>query len=253
MEQVKEMLLALSKNYLLALPSHIDQLEQLLLELESNGFELERVRELFRRLHSLKGSGGTYGLHIFSDVCHPFEDLISSLLENPGLLKTSFMETALWYVDLMRTVQSIYLRGQEPGPEIGLALQGLRQRTSQTFRSALIVENSEVVVGILEKILKSHHFRIEVVNDGYIALGRMLSESFDVLITGLETKRLNGLVLIGALQKSGNRFINTKTILLTSTIIESENDRPDYIVKKDADLKGRFDVIMREILAPPLE
>ena len=81
MKEVKAMLAALRLNYLRDLPSHIDELEELVLELEREGFDLERCRELYRRVHSLKGSGGTYGMHTLSDVCHPFEDCLSNLIE----------------------------------------------------------------------------------------------------------------------------------------------------------------------------
>lgn len=246
MDQVKAMLNALRENYLTDFPSHIDELEQLLLELERRGYELEVCRDLYRRVHSLKGSGGTYGLHVLSDICHPFEDLLSHLLENNALLKEHFMEAALLYIDLLRQAHRFYAEGAEPGAEIQLALQNIRQRSTKTSHSALLVESSEVVLGLLKDVLKSHGFRIEVVNDGYLALGRMLAEHFDLLITSLETKRLNGLALISAVQKSGARSHKTKTILLTTTQLKIAGEQPDFILKKDAHLKNKFKEIVVE-------
>ena len=248
MEQVKVMLAALRSNYLRDLPSHIDELEELLLELERDGFNLETCRDLYRRVHSLKGSGGTYGLHVLSDVCHPFEDLLSTLLERPELLRASFTETALKYIDLMRQVHVTYAMGNEPGAEVNQILHELRQKATKTSYSALIVEGSDVVVGMLKEVLKSQGYRIEVVNDGYLALGRLLAEQFDVLITGLETKRLNGIALISAVQKSGLRMSKTKTILLTATQLKSTGDNPDFIIKKDAALKAKFKEIITELV-----
>lgn len=249
MEQVKAMLLALRSNYLRDLPSQLDELEELVLDLERTGFETEKSRELYRRIHSLKGSGGTYSLHVLSDICHPFEDLISNLLEHPELFNNGFVEIALQYLDLLRSVQETYQGGQEPGSEIKTALHGLRRQASLTLHSALIVDVSEVVIGMLRDILKASHFRIEVVDDGYIALGRVLSEPFDVIITGLEIKRLNGLALIGAIQKSGVRVSKVKTVLLTSTSLALKNDKPDFILKKDAELKKNLSLVLAEIVS----
>lgn len=242
------MLAALRGNYLRDLPSHIDELEELLLGLEREGYDLEICRDLYRRAHSLKGSGGTYGLHVLSDVCHPFEDLLSSLLEHPELLHSGFTEAALKYVDLMRQVHATYASGNEPGAEIKPILLALRQDGTKTSHSALIVEGSDLVVGMLKEVLQSHGFRIEVVNDGYLALGRLLAEHFDVLVTGLETKRLNGLALIAAVQKSGPRTSKTKTILLTATQLKSNSDTPDFIIKKDAGLKEKFKEVVIELM-----
>lgn len=250
MDQVTAMLNALRVNYLKDFPSHIDELEQLLLALERQGYELEICRDLYRHVHSLKGSGGTYGLHVFSDICHPFEDLLSSLLENNALLKESFTETALLYVDLLRQAHSLYADGGEPGAEIHNALQGVRQRSTKTSHSALLVESSEVVLGLLKDVLKVQGFRIEVMNDAYLALGRVLGEHFDLLITGLETKRMTGLALISAVQKSGVRSHKTRTILLTTTQLKIVGVQPDFIIKKDAQLKSKFKEIVAEIICP---
>ena len=241
------MLAGLRKNYLQDLPSHIDELEGLLINLERKGFDLEICRELYRRVHSLKGSGGTFGLHVLSDVCHPFEDLLSGLLERTQSLQGGFTETALKYVDLLRHVHRNYADGIEPGADVKTSLQGLRQKTTKTSYSALIVESSDLVVGMLKEILLSQGFRIEVVHDGYLALGRVLAEHFDLLVTGLETKRLNGLALISAVQKSGQRSSKTKTVLLTATQLKNTNDKPDFIIKKDADLKENFRSIVMEL------
>jgi len=169
------------------------------------------------------------------------------MLENPSFLRSGFTEISLNYVDLLRSVFAIYEDGREPGIEIKESLRILRQSISSSSHSALIVENSEVVVGLLKEIFKGFHFRIEIVDDGYVALGRWLSEPFDVVITSLETKRLNGLALIGAIQKSGVRSRKTKTILLTSTQVRKNGQMPDYVLHKDAELKEKLQKIVKQI------
>lgn len=247
MNHVKAILSALRLTYLQDLPSHLDELEQLVLKLESGGFQRELGMELYRQIHSLKGSGGTYGLHVLTNICHPFEDLIAAFLEGAASSGHNFAENALTYLDLLRLAQSTYARGDEPGTEIETALQSLRKKISPTILSALIVDASEVVVAMLSDVLKINNFRCEAANDGYEALGRTLSEQFDVVITGLETKRLNGLALIAAIKKSGIRNAKTKTILITSTQLKMSSDMPDFVLKKDAELKEKLNKILNNV------
>jgi len=157
MEQVKAMLARLRADYLLDLPYNIDEIEALILSLERSGFDLEVCGELYRRIHNLKGSGGTYNLHVISDVCHPFEDLLSALLTNSGGFTPGFTAKAIAYIDLLRKIHAIYAKNQEPGSDIKQILLDLRQSTSQSLRSALIVENSDVVIGMLKEVLQEHH------------------------------------------------------------------------------------------------
>lgn len=248
MDQVKAMLASLRENYLRDLPSHIDDIEQILLEIEREGFDLGMCRELYRQVHSLKGSGGTYGLDFLSDICHPFEDLLSALIESPMLVKQGAMELGLQYVDLMRKTCFVYSMGGEPSADLKLHLHSLRQRASRNSHSALIVEGSEVVLGMIKETLKEYGFRVEIARDGYLALGRVLSEPFDLLVSGLENKRLNGLALISAVKKSGLRTGKTKTVLLTTSQLTAHADLPDYVVRKNADLKAQFRIVVEQIL-----
>jgi chemotaxis protein histidine kinase CheA len=247
MEQVKALLAGLRVNYLKDLPSHIDDIEHFLLQLERDGFQLDLCRELYRQVHSLKGSGGTFGLDFLTDICHPFEDVLSSLIEQPNLMQQGIIGNALRYVDLMRKTCSIYLGGQEPGQDLKLSLHALRKRVSKNSHSALIIEGSEVVASMLKETLSEYGCRVEMVRDGYLALGRILAEPFDLLVTGLENKRLNGLALISAVQNSGVRVAKTKTILLTATSIVENQIQPDYILKKNADMKLQFRAVLAEL------
>ena len=242
------MLASLRENYLRDLPGHIDEIEQILLEIERDGFELGMCRELYRQVHTLKGSGGTYGLDFLSDICHPFEDLLSALIESPMLAKQGVIELGLQYVDLMRKTCFVYTMGSEPSADLKLNLHALRQRASRNSLSALVVEGSDLVAGMIRDTLKEFGFRTEVMRDGYTALGRILSEPFDLLVTGLEVKRLNGLALISAVQKSGVRAGKTKSILLTASQLSSHADLPDYIVRKNADLRTQFRQVVEQAL-----
>ena len=242
------MLASLRENYLRDLPGHIDEIEQILLDLERAGFDLSMCRELYRQVHTLKGSGGTYGLDFLSDICHPFEDLLSSLIESPMLVKQGAIALGLQYVDLMRKACLVYSMDCEPSADLKLNLHALRQRASRNSHSALIIEGSEVVLNMIKETLKEYGFRVEVARDGYLALGRILAEPFDLLVTGLENKRLNGLALISAVQKSGVRTGKTKTVLLTASQLHAHADLPDYVVRKNADLKAHFRQVLEQIL-----
>jgi len=249
MNKAQAMLNALRSTYLNDLPSHIDELESLLLKLESHGFDLEICRELYRRIHSLKGSGGTYGMHVISDVCHPFEDLISHFLEHTELLHQGFITTALDYIDLLRRVTYYYQQSKVPSEEIKSQLQVLRQRALQDPYSALIVESSDVVVNIIKDVLKTYRFRLEVAKDGYLALGRILSEPFDLVITGLETPRMNGMALISAAQRLGGKSKNTTCILITASQLKQDEDLPDFVLQKDAMFRESFNKIVQRLIS----
>ena len=85
----------------------------------------------------------------------------------------------------------------EPSADLKLNLHALRQRASSRNSFGADVDGSEVVLGMIKDTLKEYD-SVSRLRDGYLALGRVLSEPFDLLVTGLENKRLNGIALISA-------------------------------------------------------
>lgn len=249
MEQVKEMLAVLRRHYLQDLPTHIDDIEKILLSFERDGFEIDACRQMYRLVHSLKGSGATYGFDFLTEICHPYEDWINRLIEQPQSLSRQQIEIALAYVDLLRQTGAVYARDAEPDSQMRDRLQALRQRHSPHPHSAILVDGSDVVISLLRDVVSEQGFRVEVVRDGYVALGRLLVEPFDLLITGFENQRLNGLALISAVQHAGTRANKTKMVLLTSNDHLELPPSPCVVLKKNAALKEQVQVLAKELAA----
>ena len=152
-------------------------------------------------VHSLKGSGGTYGIHVISDVCHPLEDLLSTLPNNPAKLSHAYIDVALAYIDLLRTIISNFDFHLEEKVDVRGQLKALRLRAFPEPFSLLVVEASPAIRDIIKNSLHSPKLHMEFIHDGYTALGRALAQHFDCIITSNEVPRLNGIALINALQQ----------------------------------------------------
>lgn len=242
------MLQKLRVSYLAELPGRLDDIEQNIMDLEKFGFVEENFNTLFRLVHSLKGSGGTYGMHVISDICHPLEDMLSSLNDFPQKLNKNFIDITLAYVDLLRKIsENTALHGEcriDPTKQ----LNALRKKAFPEPFSALIVENSPVIIGILKKNLEVMNARVEVMDDGYEALGRALAAPLDYLITGMEVKRLNGVALIGALKLAQGKTALTKTILLTANALTLPSGvKPNHMLLKNSQFQLNLQAVLAKL------
>ncbi len=242
------MLQKLRVGYLAELPGRLDDIEENIMGLEKFGFVEENFNTLFRLVHSLKGSGGTYGLHVISDICHPLEDMLSDLNDLPQKLTKQFIDIALAYVDLLREIVDDTSLHGDCRMDPANRLKVLRKKAFPEPFSALIVERSPAIIGILKENMNVLNAKIEVMDDGYLALGRTLAHPFDYLITSFEIKRLNGAALIGALRLAQGKTPQTKTILLTvNPLTFSTAVKPNHVLLKDS----QFQHNLRTLLAMP--
>ncbi len=252
MDAIQKLLLQLKQTYIAELPDRLDQLEALILQMEREGPSGHLYNELFRQVHSLKGSGGTHGLQIITSICHPLEDYLSTITPKSDLGKLAFADITFTYLDLLREVVLRLVDNNEVFPDIDVALAQLRQRSFTPRYAALLVENSAVMVKVLQGALQSFNFRLVVQDDGYQALGRALVEPFDLIISAHEIKQLNGLALLTALKLAHCINRHTPTILLSTNRLMATNStdfRPDFLLAKDDQLHTRFSATLSQIVS----
>ncbi len=238
MNHVQELLTTLRKTYLQDLPNSIDAMESQILQLERQGFAIEIARELYRNAHSIKGSGGTHGMHIISDICHALEDVLSRIIEHQGKDMAALAALSLAHIDLLRELVELYQAELNPREdEVRQRLQQLRAKLAGRTITALVIDNSELVCGLIKDVLLVRKFRVLTMNDGYFALGRLLADQVDVLITSVEIQRLNGLALIAAAEQLAGKHKPRYCYLMTASDLSGDKLKGRLMLKKDAHLR----------------
>jgi CheY-like chemotaxis protein len=196
-------------------PERCGHLEDLVLSLEKSPANQDTFNELYRKVHSLKGSGGTHGLSIVTTVCHQLETRLTDAAAKQDFGK-AFVTVALAYVDMLRKIQRQALLEAQDFSEIEAELEALRKTTLQSRKAGLIAESSATMAGFYQHTLAALPVQLTVVNDGLTALERLLREPFDFVIVGRELKELNGIALMAALRASTTKNQKIPALLLTS-------------------------------------
>ncbi len=232
-DQAQKLLEQIRQSYLLELPSKCDEIESLILTLKANF--AQAFDELFRCVHSIKGSAGIHGLIMVSTICHELEDcltLAGSVRKEIPEAKISIM---LQLIDLVRRAVDI---GQDARPdfrEIESGLDDLRKLSLKSLQPVLLVESGYGAL-LVQEALRELPVQVTVETDGLKALQRLLTTRFACVITANEVKSLNGFALLAALRASGVHNKNIKSILLTSSakLAKQKDTEFDSVVVRSA-------------------
>ena len=122
----------------------LDGLSQKLLRLEQAPRDLELVREIFRDLHTVKGSSGFVGLTRMNRLAHAAEDLVGQVRDKGRVVDRALVDVLLAALDGLRAILE---RAQARAP-IDVPLDGLLARLhdpggSSTAALAQVVVQSE--------------------------------------------------------------------------------------------------------------
>lgn len=251
MTDINQVLKTLRENYLNELPERLQAMESLILGLEENNNH-EDYQELYRHVHSQKGSAGTHGFHIISSICHQFESQLAVYQNDLQSITRDVVNHWLTYMDLIKEALRQIEKNEQEFSLIKEKLQSLAEENQdkQNF-SCLLVDYKTSTTTMIADLLKEHGFDVVIMHDGYDVLGRLLIEKFDLLICGQEIASLNGLVLISANRLSGSINNHIPSVLITSSDIEKpcKDTGPDYVLKRNPDLVNNVQDICNRITA----
>jgi len=227
----------LKQGYLASLPGRIADIERYTLALEKGADFAEDYSALYRAVHSLKGSGGTYGFPIITNICHQLEDWLVTI-ENYTTIRRKQADILLSFVDILCDAVDKIRDTESTFGDIERQLADLKKRSSKNKLNGLVVDRSATNASIVAESLGYDKVQLAVAKDGVSALSRLMTESFDFVITSQEVGSLNGSAMIAALKLSRGVSHKTKTLLMTSNtaLKEPSELQPDVVIKKDADL-----------------
>jgi chemotaxis protein histidine kinase CheA/ActR/RegA family two-component response regulator len=104
---------------------HLNTLEQGLMELRTPDEDGERMKELFRAAHSIKGGAGMLGLQAIRTVSHRLEDNFKTLQEQPIAISQTLESLLLRTVDILQgLLQQLQVPG---GPDPTIEAQALAE------------------------------------------------------------------------------------------------------------------------------
>lgn len=247
-DQAKKLLLQLRNDFLIELPERIDDIELLVLTLEKSKQDPEIFENLYRAIHSLKGTSGTHGLTTIAYICHHFEDALTDLGDDQDIAP-ELIDNCLTYLDMIQRSAVIATQDSPDYSQVDVALEKIRQRRQKGKCVGLIVESSSFMSNLYIDSIDNKNIDFSVIEDGLEALGLLLRERYDFVIMGSETKSLNGTALLYALRAAAGINKNIKTVMITSKSKGQFIDEfaPDYFLQKDSNLFGQLKAVLTEI------
>ncbi len=251
-------LLAKRNTSLRELGADLDTIEGLILALADPTVAVERGRRLARIAHSIKGIAGRYGLDLISVAVHRMEDdmAIQDLVDGEN---DKYVERMLKHKErLVKLVEAYFNDDQQVLADMqpifarapaAPALEPDAAEAASWFR-VLLVDSSRATLKVCVDVL--NELGVEEVateQDGYEALGRLLKEPFDAVITALHVPTIGGHSLMPALRTIPGPNQMTPVILLTPSAADlvANAVRPDYIVETNLKMTQRLKRILSEL------
>lgn len=244
----------LQQEYLQDLPENIDEIDNLILALENSSNPEVEMRNISGMIHTIKGTAGSYDMTFASTVCHNFEDFMAALHVSNVKLNTQ-VDNFLKFTSLLREYTDACISGntqdfEQLSTKLAAINSSFTTTTTKKHR-VLIIESTKSLARQYLKVFHKLNIEGSLAKHGYDALGRLLKEDFDSLITVAQTELLDGISLIAALRaiKTNNQNIPAILITSNSSIHLPEQLAPAYLLQKKPGLLNDLEETYTKILS----
>lgn len=92
---------------------HLDEMEHLLLELNTESPDSEELNSIFRAAHSIKGGSGIFGFDALGSVTHIMESLLDNVRQRKLAINPQMVDLFLSSVDVLKGILTSYKSGSE--------------------------------------------------------------------------------------------------------------------------------------------
>lgn len=223
-DSVSDILEHLREEFLDDMPSRVSKIEDEVMSSEN----AENYNELFRMVHSLKGTAGSYNFHVLTKIAHDMEDVMLALMQRKEFGSSSTVKLLLKFVDILRDTTDSLI-SSEPAPlDVDERLEFLRDQIFKESINLLVVEPSKLYARMIEYSLQGMSINFTFTEDGLPALDNLLLNKYDLLITSLECPHLNGDALVAALRLVRNFNKKIKVILVSSRGLDKVANKDDF-------------------------
>lgn len=92
---------------------HLDEMEHLLLDLDTENPDSEQLNSIFRAAHSIKGGSGIFGFDALGSVTHIMESLLDNVRQGKLVINPSMVDLFLGSVDVLKGILNSYKSGSD--------------------------------------------------------------------------------------------------------------------------------------------
>ena len=178
------------------------------------------------------------------------EDVMMALMQKQQFSSDSTLKLLLKFIDLFRTTTDSLIHSKADTHEIDARLVALRGEVFGEKQNVLDLEPSKLYASLINHSLDSLSIDFTFTQDGLQALENLLMNKYDLLITSLESPRLNGDALVAALRLVHNFNKGIKVVLITSRTKDKIVNKDDFdsIVDRKAVKDGGLKSIVKKMM-----
>jgi chemotaxis protein histidine kinase CheA len=210
------------------LMSKLECMEDALIDVQNGVYDSENINEIFRSIHTIKGTADLLGMIEVVSITHKAEDVLDEVRSNNIRLDDSLCSLLLDLKNLLVILIDQILNFVELDSDMKNLLFDFEKELlvyipiKEEKKTILVVEDSSLIRESIKYIMQDQNIKYNIIlsDSGDDGLQKIKENNIDLLICDISTPYFDGIDMIKEIRK-GDTF-KTLPIVLLSTKMSDE-------------------------------
>jgi chemotaxis protein histidine kinase CheA len=188
----------------------LQNMEDALLDVKNGLLDDENINEIFRSIHTLKGTADLLGMLEVVNITHKAEDLLSEVRDHNVELTDELCDLFLELKKFIEVLVDNLLNGIDLTSETTELMITFEEElykhlpSSQKdieYKRILVLDESFLIRGLIKKISNDEGYDVTSVADGIDGARKIADHHFDLIIADIDSTQINGYQMLQQIQQ----------------------------------------------------
>lgn len=236
-------------DYLYSILDKLDHLESFI---ENGKFKIEDISEIFKIIHSIKGTAASMEFYFISTLAHDIEDHLTLIQDEKEQIDDQYMQVFDRLIDLLLNVTNDYLKNDiSKFPLYRNMLSKLIQvknNSQREYQGNILVVNSSPAMNIMIKNqLLNSGFNVSFAENGLSAFNQIILNKFDAVLSSYDLEIFDAIILMNLVRNSKCNNSNIPFVLMTSHQNMKTDIENCYILQKGQDFFNDLNKVLKQV------
>jgi|GEM_PF-700508 len=178
----------------------------------------EKIGELFRAIHTLKGASDMMALTLIVGFLHKAEDLLDKLRTDEVVFSSDIGSIFVDLRDVLKTLIYLVKIETEPNSDIRNSMLSIDARivnslqnsvvpkkveiATQKLKTILFVDDASMIRNLALKTAEAAGYNVIVAQDGYEGLEKLSSNEIDLIFSDINMPQMDGMEMVEQIRKN---------------------------------------------------
>lgn len=213
--------------------NQIINIQNVLFDIQEGNQDREKIAELFRAVHTLKGAAGMFNFEYIVNITHKAEDLLDKIRAKKVKFDTKTYELFLELKQIIELLINHAINNTTIENELKQSIINMEQQLinhaitniipieiktpqkTKKIKTILVVDDASMIRNLASKTAEANGYNVVTAQDGQDGINKLETSHIDLIFTDVNMPQMGGLEMVSKIREN-SKYEFLPIVMLTT-------------------------------------